>query len=885
MSDTTEEPRRSVRATKGQHTKASTSPAPRPQQKPLKGGAKPKGKKKQEQAPDDDGEDGGEEEGEDDGEIRCICGDDNPEDKRAFIGCEACMAWQHNVCMGMPEDEDEVPEHYFCEECRPVEHAETLEALDRGEKIWETRTKEWKAWKKMSANRRKSKGKGNENGRPPWLRKEGVVPQAEEANGSAEQSAAEEGGNKRKRESVKVEQETAAQSEASTPVTRPDKRRKSAQATSKIALDPDTAVIEIDDLPTDRKRIAQALSKTIYEDIQDRVKSSFRIPDGHTPKSLSERLASLIEYEMFQVYDGTQNKEYAQQFRNLNANLKRNKMLIERLLDGSLRASDLATMESKDMASEELQREMKLMKEESDRQAVLVEADGPRYRQDHKGIERIEDDRLKESELGVSAQPVRERASVDEGGAGSPTAGVNVDGAGSPTQGEFRRPAPTTTAVPAGLSTDRRTSSQQQFDMNNIWQKTGTAQSPTTGTASARPMQMPPRRRSSIQANAPQQPDTGAKEDADIDRLLQDDDDEEDSSYEPQPNPSDSTIVWRGTLAHAGEGHPTVSARWIAGRDMTPTSPWSALLPPTLTIDGRLAVAKAEEYLCGLQWSQNSDVSVLALTPYGEGDLEGFGRVWEYFFKRGRYAVVGREGLGGWVRDLYVVPVEKGGRLPEHVGLLEFCSLGVPVEERLLLACFVVVRGVGTPVAGGGGGGGGVAGAQVDGAGGEVSGKQGLGGANGIGNGNGQQQYLPQHMRAAGVPGPAGSPLNQTAPTFSPGTQQQQHQQQPLAGYGVPRQPSNASASAAFPPNPYDQAAQPQPSQQPPPSQQYQPHPNPMIAEILGPRQWDPTAQQILAAQPGIDEDKLRNLRIVLEEDVGVRTDLEALGRKLGAGV
>ncbi|KAI7055889.1 hypothetical protein KC352_g44480, partial [Hortaea werneckii] len=107
MSD---EPRRSGRASKGVHkSKASSSPAPNPQKPSAKVVKKSKKGGKTDQPEDDD-------EGEEEEAIRCICGDDNPKDKRAFIGCDACTVWQHNVCMGMPEDDDDVPDHYFCEE-------------------------------------------------------------------------------------------------------------------------------------------------------------------------------------------------------------------------------------------------------------------------------------------------------------------------------------------------------------------------------------------------------------------------------------------------------------------------------------------------------------------------------------------------------------------------------------------------------------------------------------------------------------------------------------------------------------------------------------------------------------------------------------------------
>ncbi|TKA52205.1 hypothetical protein B0A55_13193, partial [Friedmanniomyces simplex] len=413
----------------------------------------------------------------------------------------------------------------------------------------------------------------------------------------------------------------------------------------------------------------------------------------------------------------------------------------------------------------------------------------------------------------------------------------------------------------AAQGIDRRTSSQHQFDMNNIWQKTASAQSPTTATG-PRPLQMLPRRRSSAMPVQEPAHTEGAKDDPDVDRLLADDD----YTYEPQGYTEDETVVWRGRLMHTGEGEPLVNARFVAGRDMASTASWRDVLPSKLLVDGRLAVNKAEEYLCGLQWSQNSDVSVLALTAVD--DMEAFNRVFEYFSSRGRYAVINKD-KPGMVKDLYIIPVEKGGQLPAHINKMEHNTLKPLVEERMLLATFVVARALGVP--------------QIDStAGGSPTQQQqqqpqyhagNLGTANG---GQHQPQHLPQHLRA-GIPGPAGSPLTTSGPTFSPAQSTNAPpppQPQPISGYGI-----------GIPPSPYEQQQQQQIQQQqtnyPPPAP---PHPNnnPLIAQLLGPRQWDPTAQQVVAAQPEISEEQLRNLREILEEDVGARTDVEALARKLG---
>ena len=763
--------------------------------------------------------------------------------------------------MGMPEDDDDVPDHYFCEECRPEEHKETLAALAEGKKIWDERTNLWKQWKKMSSSRRKSKGKGGEE-RAPWLKKEGMdMPdqEAEALEDVEKDEEAQETGTKRKRDSVKPDPEprearSAVQSEEPTSAARPDKRRKSSQAPVKSGAPPpdtDTAVVEIDQLPNDRKRIAQALSKIIADDIGDRSRSGYHVPEGFTAHSLGDRYAALIEYALFMNYETPANEKYKAQFRALNANLKRNKVLIGRLLDRNLTPDDLATMESKDMASEEQQRERAKMKEDLDRQNVMIQEDGPRVRRTHKGDEIIEDETYHATEFQGNSAPVRERASIDEGGAGSPVNGT----AGSPRQ-PSQTPLDNKRPSVASDGAQRRQSSQQ-FDASKVW---GPAQSPASG-AGPRPMQMPPRRRSSVVQQ------DGAKEDADVDRMLQDDQDEGDD-YEPTADMAntDPSIVWRGRLVHTGEGEPVVNARFVAGRDLAnevpATGPWREILPSALSIDGRLQIQKAEEYLCGLQWSHHSDVSVLALTPWDDG--QAFGAIFEYFRSRGRYAVINKN-KQKMIKDLYIIPVEAGATsLPEHIEKLEHCTIKLPTEEKLLLATLVVHRNQQPP--------------QY-----EASPAQRQPQQQGTPVGNGGQ-HLPQHVRP-GAQGPAGSPLATNAPTFSP----QQHGPPPAAGYPGPLQ----QAGSPLPPNPYtpgqEQMAHPPPQQPapyvapqqfPPQQAMAMPH-NPLAAEILGPYATTPTAIAIVSAEPNVSSDKLTNLRRILDEYPAPRTELKALGLKL----
>nr|POF20146.1 transcription factor bye1 [Quercus suber] len=324
-------------------------------------------------------------------------------------------------------------------------------------------------------------------------------------------------------------------------------------------------------------------------------------------------------------------------------------------------------------------------------------------------------------------------------------------------------------------------------------------------------------------------PADGATHDPDVDRMLED----HDEAYSPADYTGDDSIIWRGKLAQ-GDGEPTVNARFVAGR--VSTVPWSTLLPDKLSIDGRLAIQKAEEYLCGLQWSTNSDVSVLALTPYDDADT--FNTLFEYFESRKRYAVVSPKHLPNIIKDLYIVPVDVGGSLPEHVGKLDLCKIKTPLEERVLLATFVMAR---APEAG--------QGTSLN--------------STPVQSSSTNGHHLPQHIRGGG-PGPAASPIASQTPVFSP-----TH--------------NGASGPPTFPPNPYT------PSQIPQSSEGYphmQPHSttSPLAAQILGSLYTCPTAVQVLAAEPNIDREKLENLRKILEQQPEARTNIEALAKLLMSG-
>ena len=76
-------------------------------------------------------------------QIRCVCGateegDDNCE---AWIACDKCDTWQHNICMGLGPSTEDSPEYYQCEKCSPEAHMELLRSSAQGGRLWEDRRK------------------------------------------------------------------------------------------------------------------------------------------------------------------------------------------------------------------------------------------------------------------------------------------------------------------------------------------------------------------------------------------------------------------------------------------------------------------------------------------------------------------------------------------------------------------------------------------------------------------------------------------------------------------------------------------------------------------------------------------------------------------------
>lgn len=100
--------------------------------------------------------------------------------------CDSCEAWQHNECMEMSLNDNELPVHYYCEQCRPDSHRDLLERVNRGEKPWEELArKRQQEEEERQARKRKGGKKGRKSGRPSDIKPE-LKHEPPKANGAPE---------------------------------------------------------------------------------------------------------------------------------------------------------------------------------------------------------------------------------------------------------------------------------------------------------------------------------------------------------------------------------------------------------------------------------------------------------------------------------------------------------------------------------------------------------------------------------------------------------------------------------------------------------------------------------------------------------------------------
>lgn len=671
-----DETRRSGRANKGHHrSRDLDEPAGAQKQK----GKAAKGKKAatpvetptQSVEPED---------GEEDEETiyRCVCGVQREIGGRDMICCDKCDAWQHNVCLGLPSSADWGDKPYYCEQCNPQDHKELLAAMARGEKPWarkkgskgKPRASDVKAESQTpqpsSAPKAESKAsveatptpapavKESSNGAKTKVRDSSCLTacsyandqQVEDTPKSQPQSPV---GEKRRHESI-AEKDTKNK-----------KRRKSSQQQEKAT----TKVTDLASLPENQRTIAEKLQEMMAPLIAEASDArGYRIPDGQTAKSLATRFVLEICHAAVEHHGEPSgpNSPFAERLRAIMFNVKKNTFLIDRLLSGSLKADELTTMATEEMASEDKQREYAKMREAAEKQLILTEESAPRMRKTHKGDELVDDENAGDT-TEFRAPQLRERETEDEEQGVRP----NSPGRDRPSQ------TPVDAAPPLSVDTDGARRPSTNFDINSVFDKVRSPKNTQKAFI--------PRRQSSVHEK-PQQ----SVDDADVDRLLKD----EDNDVEMSGYTADPTVCWQGSITMQGTEPFDAVARFVAGGDFGQVVPWERLLTKQVSIQGRIENAKGDEYIRGIARSESHEVAVLAINPVNSEGRAVFDHLYEYFHSRGRWGVVPIDANSEIMRDLYLIPVEAGGsNLSPFIDMLEHCTIETPRKDHMLLLTLI----------------------------------------------------------------------------------------------------------------------------------------------------------------------------------------------------
>ncbi|OAL17852.1 hypothetical protein AYO22_11196 [Fonsecaea multimorphosa] len=813
-----EPPRRSGRATKGQYSKDRDIPEEVPAKKKGKGkGSKAKATEHEEESEEI---------------IRCVCGTYEEEEDvpRAMICCDTCSAWQHNGCMGLAEDYE--PAQYFCEQCRPEDHEELVAAIARGEKPWEEAIKQ--------RDTGKGKKKGGRRGRKsaPGRTSEAVSRASQDVDETPAPTPT--AGQKRKLEESPAVPEVKNKKARGTPAadtngTKPVKAETPSRQVSRS--EPVSAVAgDVKELTnTSRKQAASTLVRLIEQQIKEAVKhGDYSIPTGTSATEVANQVGLRTEHALYHVQvggSGDPNEAYKSQLRAISFNVKKNRTLGVRLLNGDLLPHTLASMDPKDMASDEQKKKDAAVMKELEKQHTIVEEQGPRIRRTHKGEEYVDESRQVAAESATSNAPVRKPSVAEqEVDAKSPSIRSPSATPAAPGKGGKARPS---------VDTTRRQSSAN-FDIDKVWSN---VQGSPDGD-NQRFGELPQTTSPTVAVREPIAP--GTKADADIDELLKDEE-AESPPYSPKESAEADGVIWRGLVNGGNLGRFHAVARYAAGA--TPDADtlrmtYDQIIPAEIDIGGRIQPARADEYLCGLEYSNTSDLVIVCMPePANSHDQEQFDKFFRYFKNKDRFGV-GIQHTNPAIKDIYLIPLDKGQEMPTFVKKLE-TDFPDPAQEKMLLVPIVIKNS-------------------------ELS-------------HNTPATLLDGTPATAASPMVGGGPIAQTPITPHEGSfpfnQSPMPSQQ--GANGTPQVQHGLGVTAAFPtPTPVSSLPQPhqQPSQQP---LQPSPPPNAAMANaqrVLGPQlASSPSVVQLCAQAPNAGEAEFAVIKRCLEQNPEAQSNLGVL--------
>ena len=623
--------------------------------------------------------------------------------------------------MLLPYPPEEAPDQYYCEQCKPEGHKNLLAAIAGGEKPWEEGARKRLAAEAEKAAKKKKGKRGRKPGSRPSEAISEASPEVDTRQTPGKDVGISSAGQKRKHEDPS---NGAATSQVSVPPYRaalagltpyqdskkqrqssihaitssidaqngarhaPQKRKSSvlqmpSRQNSRSEVSHGVVVPGVDELPSQRRSAAASLIKLFSSEAGvAQNQGNYSIPAGQTADSVGTQLGLSVEHAVYHILShgsGDPNDAYKSQVRTISFNVKKNNALRDGLLDGSITAQMLAKMSAQDMASREQQLRDAKIKQEQEKQHVIVQEQGPRIRRTHKGEEYIDETQQIAAEPDVINAPVRRRESDDGHDMGEMKSPTVTRPAGQ-TSPEMKSLSINTQARPRP-STDPERKSSQAFNIQDVWSSVQGSPDGDRPAFSQIPYQS---------GGQPQKPNQ-TEADPDIDALLKDED-VESPPYSPKSYDGDDAIVWHGLVNMSPVAQFQGSARKAAGADVENLGlSWQQLVPPMLTIEGRIDPARADSYLCGLRYSSTSDVIVVSLCASDNSDdRHQFSVLFNYFKTRNRYGV-GVHPSNPAIKDIYLIPLEAGSeKKPELLQLLDNDKVETPIQEDMLLVPFVI---------------------------------------------------------------------------------------------------------------------------------------------------------------------------------------------------
>ncbi|KAF5102450.1 hypothetical protein D0Z00_000377 [Geotrichum galactomycetum] len=406
--------------------------------------------------------------------------------------------------------------------------------------------------------------------------------------------------------------------------------------------------------------------------------------------------------------------KYRSKFRSLAATLKddANPLLHKKFVTGELTPTEFVNLSPEELMNPALREMAEAVRAESIRNSILKVEEGPRIRRTHKGDVYIDDE-------------------INGG------TGIN-----SNTNGEME-----TAWVPIGNSkpTDSKPDNEAGSSTGGASDDVGNTKkesSPTTRASSTENSATPPPvlelHHNEINQHEDLYHNNDNQSEHQVNVTIDDDDDLDAIINNPTTSSNDpitadavsnsaaaaeenefyvpttaEAVIFRGQVVMPTIAQFSGQAVHLSGpQGFNPASMnagWPALLPSTLIVEGRLDKAVAAKYLASV--GQAKDIVSFLLRP-DRTDKSQFDKLYSYFRLKHKYGVIAKKRAsfssssgsvsppGGLaVKDSYIVPLQKGDEIPEHLWLGSTAAhvrldAALAADSRVIVGVFVLTNRV-----------------------------------------------------------------------------------------------------------------------------------------------------------------------------------------------